>query len=311
MKRQVISTKQAIKNGAIAFTFLCLLGLNCGAQGTKEALPEGKHSIRPFHIIGNIYYVGLDDNTSFLITSPQGHILLDMPYEAGVPYVRKNIEALGFNVKDVKYLLNAHAHVDHVGGLAAYKELTGGKVLVMAEDVPSISNGGKTDYRNKDGREQWTPVKVDEVLKDKSEVSLGGNVLVAHLTPGHTKGCTTWTTVAEEKGKKYNVVFVCSVGMSGIGINTGVLLLNNSIYPTIAEDFARSFKILKTLPVDVFLASHGSFFRMEEKIKRMEAGAGFEAWISPQGYKGYLAESEEAYMAELARERAHKSSSRQ
>ena len=299
-------TPPLVKNVAIAILLLAsmlLVARGGSAQGTKTALPEGKHSIKPFHIIGNIYYVGLDDNTSYLITSPQGHMLLDMTYQAGVPYIRKNIEDLGFNVKDIKYLLNAHAHTDHVGGLAGFKELTGGKVFVMAEDVPSISNGGKTDYRNKNGKEQWTPVKVDEVLKDKQEVSLGGNIMVARLTPGHTKGCTTWTTVAEEKGKKYNVIFVCSVGISGIGANTGVLLLGNPTYPGIAEDFAKSFKILKTLPVDVFLASHGSFFHMDDKIKRMEAGAGVEAWIAPQGYKAYLMESEEAYLAEIARER--------
>src|ERR1051325_4871614 len=112
MNHQLRGANELIKCCTIGFSIVCLIGLNCAAQSSKDALPEGKHSIKPFHIIGNIYYVGLDDNTSFLITSPQGHILLDMPYEAGVPYIRKNIEALGFNVKDIKYLLNAHAHTD-------------------------------------------------------------------------------------------------------------------------------------------------------------------------------------------------------
>jgi metallo-beta-lactamase class B len=307
MKRNMrfpITTAAVRRAAASLFCLTILLGAHAvSAQDTRTALPEGKHSIKPFHIIGNIYYVGLDDNTSFLITSPQGHILLDMTYESGVPYIRKNIEALGFKVKDIKFLLNAHAHIDHIGGLARFKELTGGKVFVMAEDVPSVSNGGKTDYRNGDGHEQWTPVKADVVLKDNQEVRLGGNVMVAHLTPGHTRGCTTWTTTAEEKGKKYNVIFVCSVGLSGIGLKTGVLLLNNPKYPKIADDFARSFETLQSFPVDVFLASHGSFFHMAEKIKRMEAGAGTDAWVDPQGYKTYLAESEKAYQTELAEER--------
>ena len=276
------------------------------AQDTRTALPEGKHSIKPFHIVGNIYYVGLNDNTSFLITSPQGHILLDMTYESGVPHIRKNIESLGFKIKDIKLLINAHAHTDHVGGLAVFKELTGGKVLAMAEDIESISGGGKSDHRNKDGREQWTPVKVDQALKDGQTVSLGGNTLKAYLTPGHTKGCTTWTMTAEEKGKKYNVVFVCSVGLSGIGSKDGVPLLGNTKYPAIADDFAKSFKILKTIQPDVFLASHGSFFKMAEKIARVEKGGGAEVWVDPQGYQQYLADAEKAYRDEIARERGGK-----
>ncbi len=289
---------------AILLGSLCAGAGKALAQDSRTALPEGKHSIKPFHIFGNIYYVGLNDNTSYLITSPQGHILLDMTYESGVPHIRKNIESLGFNIKDIKYLINAHAHTDHVGGLAQFKELTGGKVFAMAEDVPAISGGGRTDHRNKDGKEQWRPVKVDEALKDNQTVSLGGNVLTAHLTPGHTKGCTTWTTTAEENGRKYNVVFVCSVGLSGIGINTGVTLLNNPKYPAMADDFAKSFKFLKTLPVEVFLASHGSFFSMAEKIQRAEKGGGAQVWVDPAGYKTYLDNAEKAYLAEIAAERA-------
>lgn len=285
---------------AIVFT-----GMNVGmAQDSRTALPEGKHPIPPFRIVGNIYYVGLDDNTSYLIASPQGHILLDMTYESGVPHIRKNIESLGFNVKDIKYLLNAHAHTDHIGGLAAFKELTGGRVLAMAEDAPSIASGGRTDFRRKDDKEQWRPVQVDEMLKDQQAVSLGGNVLVANLTAGHTKGCTTWTTVAEEAGRKYNVVFLCSVGLSGIGVASGVPILNNPKYPTMAEDFAKSFKFLRSLPVDVFLASHGRVFGMAEKIQRAEKGGGVKVWVDPEGYRAHLDIAEKAYLAELEKERS-------
>jgi metallo-beta-lactamase class B len=289
--------------GALAGALLlCMPSLR--AQDTRTELPEGKHSIKPFHIVGNIYYVGLDDNTSYLITSPQGHILLDMTYESGVPYIRKNIESLGFKISDIKLLINAHAHTDHVGGLARFKELTGGRVLAMAEDVPTISDGGRSDHRNKTGEEEWTPVKVDQVLKDGDIVSLGGNTLVAHLTPGHTKGCTTWTMTAEEKGKKYNVVFVCSVGLSGIGGKDGVPLIGNPKYPRAAEDFARAFQVLKGLSPDIFLASHGSFFQMAEKIERVQKGGGVEVWVDPAGYKKYVAEAEQAYLDELNKERA-------
>nr|AGU01669.1 beta-lactamase [uncultured bacterium] len=297
---------RTISGFVVMATFLAVLFVAAprgSAQEGRSSLPAGKSSIKPFHIIGNIYYVGLNDNTSYLITSPQGHILLDMTYESGVPYIRKNIEQLGFKVKDIKYLLNAHAHADHIGGLAGFKELTGGTVFISEPDAPVIADGGKSDFRNKDGKEEWRPVHADKIVKDNQEVRLDGNVLVAHLTPGHTKGCTTWTTVAEEKGKKYNVVFVCSVGLAGMGIASGVPLLNNPKYPAMADDFAKSFKVLKSLPVDVFLASHGSFFHMAEKIKRMEAGGGSEVWIDPQGYKTYVAEEEKAYLAEVEKEK--------
>jgi metallo-beta-lactamase class B len=286
----------------VLFLFAALPTLH--AQDTRTKLPEGKHSIKPFHIVGNIYYVGLDDNTSYLITSPQGHILLDMTYESGVPFIRKNVESLGFKIQDIKLLINAHAHTDHVGGLAVFKELTGGKVLAMAEDVPTISDGGRSDHRNKTGEEEWTPVKVDQVLKDGDKVSLGGNTLLAHLTPGHTKGCTTWTMTAEEKGKKYNVVFVCSVGLSGIGGKDGVPLIGNPRYPNMPADFEKSFRVLKSLPVDIFLASHGSFFHMAEKIERMEKGGGVEVWVDPDGYKQYIRTAEQAYIDEINREHA-------
>jgi metallo-beta-lactamase class B len=291
-------------NTGATFTVIAVVIASLHAQDTRKELPEGKHSIKPFHIVGTINYVGLNDNTSYLITSPQGHILLDMTYESGVPFIRKNIESLGYNIKDIKLLINAHAHTDHVGGLAKFKELTGGKVLAMAEDVESISGGGRSDHRNKDGKEQWTPVKVDQVLKDGQTVSLGGNTLTAHLTPGHTKGCTTWTMVAEEGGKKYNVVFACSVGLSGIGGKDGVPLLGNPKYPNMSADFEKSFKVLKALPVDVFLASHGSFFRMEEKIARAAKGAGAEVWVDPEGYKKYIEDSEKAYLDQINKERA-------
>ncbi len=282
-----------------AIALLLLMGGYAFAQGEGRGteLPKGKSSIKPFHIVGNIYYVGLNDNTSYLITTPQGNILLDTTYESGVPYIRKNIEELGFKVKDIKFILNAHAHTDHVGGLAQFKELTGAKVLAMPGDAPVLLDGGKSDFRS-DGREQWTSVKADQLLKDGQEIKLGGTTMVAHLTAGHTKGCTTWTMVAEEGGKKYNVVFVCSMGL---GAN--VPLINNAKYPSIADDYMASFKLLKSLPVDIFLGSHGSFYHMLDKIKRMEAGEGLKAFIDPEGYKEWIATTEKLFQAELAKQK--------
>ena len=271
--------------------------LTCSAiVGNAQAPRRGQWSIKPFRLIGNIYYVGLSNNTSFLITTPQGNILLDPTIEAAAQDIRKNIETLGFKMKDIKIILQAHAHGDHVGGLAELKELTGAKVLVMQQDAEELADGGKSDFR---GGEHWKPVRADKTLHDGEKVTLGGVTMVAHLTAGHTRGCTTWSTVAEEDGKKYNVVFVCSVRM-----NTGVPMLNNPKYPTMAEDFANSFKTLKSLPCDVFLVSHGNMFGLDEKIKRMEQGAKPNPFIDPEGYKKFVAEYEKAYLDQLKAEKA-------
>ena len=216
--------------------------------------PQSQHPITPFPVIGNIYYVGLSNNTSFLITTPRGHILLDPTFEEWAPAILKHVEDLGFQTNDIKIILNFHAHLDHVGGLAAAKELTGANVVVMAEEADVIADGGKSAFDNATGEERWSPVRPDQVIRDEEKVQLGGVTMVAHLTAGHTKGCTPWTTVAEEDGRKYNVIFQCS-----IGTNARTPLIGNTKYPTIARDFAKSFDILRSLPVDVFLASHGTF----------------------------------------------------
>jgi metallo-beta-lactamase class B len=260
--------------------------------------PYPNNPVKPFRIMGNIYYVGLTNYTSFLITTPKGLILLDTEDKQFVPNIRENIEALGFHLKDIKILLQTHAHVDHVGGLAALQEQTGAKVLVMAEDESVLADGGKSDFRN-DGRELWKPVRADKTLRDGEKVELGGVTMVAHLTPGHTKGCTTWTTVAAEKGRKYHVVFICSNRL-----NDGVPLIGNKKYPNIADAYASGFKKLKTLPCDVFLASHAYMFNMDEKLKRMQEGAQQNPFIDPQGCKEYVADYENEFLYQLDQERA-------
>lgn len=267
-------------------------------RAPPESAPRGQYILKPFRIIGNIYYVGLSDNTSFLITTPQGHILLDPTYAAAVPYISKSIEQLGFHMKDIKIIIQAHAHVDHVEGLAAFKKLTGAKVLVMGQDAEVLADGGKTDFRG-DGRVAWPPVRADNILHDREKVQLGGVTMVAHLTAGHSKGCTTWSTVAEENGRKYNVVFICSMRM-----NTGIPLVGNTKYPTIADDFAKSFQTLKNLACDVFLVSHGNMFNMAEKIKRREQGAGTNPFLDPKGYRLFIAKYEQAFFDQLEKERA-------
>ena len=218
--------------------------------------------------------------------------------EGLVPALRKNLDALGVQLKDIKIILQAHAHIDHIGGLATMKELTGAKVLVMAQDVDVLADGGRSEFRS-DGKLLWKPVRADGILHDGEKVRLGGMTMVAHLTAGHTMGCTTWTTVVEENGKKYNVVFVCSARM-----NDGVPLLINKKYPAIAKDFAKQFKTLTKLPCDVFLASHAYMFNLEEKQKRLEQGASSNPFIDPQGYREHVADYEQAFEDQLKSEQA-------
>src|SRR4051794_8610249 len=192
----------------------------------------------PHKIIGNIYYVGTKSLAAFLIVTPQGHILVNSTYERNVATIQKSVEQLGFKFSDIKIVLGSHAHGDHQEGDALVKELTGAQVMAMAEDVPALQAmrpGGKAH-------------PIDRVLHDGDEVTLGGTTLVAHLTPGHTRGCTTWILKAQEGGKSYDVVIIGSMG-----VNPGTALVNNKQVPAIAEEYQRGFKVLRSLPCDVAL----------------------------------------------------------
>ena len=196
----------------------------------------------PHKIIGNIYYVGTKTLSSFLIVTPQGNILLDSTYDRNVRTIQKSVTQLGFEFADTKILLGNHAHGDHQEGDALVKELTGAQVMAMAEDVPAleaIQPGGKKH-------------PIDKVLHDGESVTLGGTTLVAHLTAGHTRGCTTWTTTAQEAGKTYNIVLGCS------------LRAPTPITPAIAAEFERSFKAVRALPCDIQLGDHPAEYNLEE-----------------------------------------------
>jgi metallo-beta-lactamase class B len=249
--------------------------------------------VEPYRIAGNLYYVGASDITSFLITTPEGHILLDSGFEETVPIIRENLKKLGFKLKDVKILLTSHAHYDHVGGLAALKELTGAKLLVHEKDIPQLARGGKGDPHLGD-QFPFRPVRADRALKDGEQVSLGGTTLTAHLTPGHTVGCTTWTM----KASGQDVVFVCSAS-----ILPGVKLTDNAAYPQIAEDYARTFQVLKSLPCDIFLASHASFYDGLGKAERLRKGAEKNPFIDPEGYRTYVEKAEKRYRDLLEKEK--------
>jgi len=251
----------------------------------------------PHRIIGNIYYVGSKDLAAFLITTPKGHILINSNLSSSVPQIKKSVEQLGFRFTDIRILLISHAHIDHCAGSALIKQLTGAKYMVMDADVPEVEDGGKSDFRYGNSKDMFfPPAKVDRILHDGDEVSLGDVVLVAHLTPGHTKGCTTWTLKVADGGKTYNVVIVGSPN-----VNPGYKLLNNTAYPQIAQDYKRMFRVLRSLPCDVFLGAHGSYYGMTEKFARVAKG-GVNPFIDPEGYKNYVADREEAFYAELKKQ---------
>lgn len=253
----------------------------------------------PFRIASNLYYVGSKALASYLVTTPEGHVLINSDLEASVPLLRKSVETLGFKFNDVKILLISHAHYDHNAGSAAIQKLTGATYMVMDADVSVVESGGKTDFQYGDSpTSAFPPTKVDRVLHDGDEVKLGGTVLVAHLTPGHTKGCTTWTMKVTESGKTLDVVIVGSPN-----VNPGYKLLKNAAYPQIADDYERTFRVLKALPCDLFLGAHGSYFDLDAKYPRLKEGAP-SPFVDPDGYQKYVAERESAFRAELAKQKA-------
>lgn len=251
----------------------------------------------PFRIAQNLYYVGNKGLASYLITTPKGHILINSSLEANVPMIRASIEALGFKFGDLKILLISHAHWDHNAGSALIKRLTGARYMVMDADVAVVESGGKSDFQyGDDPTSHYPATKVDRVLHDGDEVRLGGAVLVARLTPGHTKGTTTWTMKVTDGGAVRNVVIVGSPN-----VNPGYRLVGNPKYPGIAEDYQRMFRVLNALPADYFLGAHGGYFDMEAKYARFEKGDS-AAFIDPEGYRKFVAEREQAFRVELVRQ---------
>ena len=213
--------------------------------------------------------------------------------------IRASVEKLGFRFADIRILLISHSHYDHDAGSARIKELTGARYMVMDGDVTTVESGGKTDFQyGGDTTQHYPPATVDRVLKDGDQVRLGGAVLTARLTPGHTMGCTTWTLKVNEAGKAYDVVIIGSPN-----VNPGYRLVGNASYPRIAEDFEKTFQVLKSLPVDYFLGAHGSYFDMERKVPLMKHGTR-SPFIDPDGYRTYVAGRERAFRAELARQRS-------
>lgn len=255
-----------------------------GKEAIEDTLQNWSLPFEPRKIIGNIYYVGSNLISSFLIVTPKGHILLDTGHAGMLPQVKANIVKLGFQPKDVKFLLNSHAHFDHCGGFAEFKRQTGATVIASKLDGELMMRGGKGDFYWGDDL-AYEPVTPDRFVSDGDTVELGGVRLIAHLTPGHTKGCTSWSMRANDGGRDYDVLFLCGLTVSPYK------LTNNVQYPNIVEDARNTLKRLRTMHADVLLASHGFYFDLEGKVARQKQGNG-NPFMDPAELGRHLTEME-------------------
>jgi metallo-beta-lactamase class B len=267
---------------------LVVLGVLVPAAARAQANPDWHRAIPGFRIAGNLYYVGTADLAAYLVATPQGNILINGNFKEDVPAIRASIEGLGFKYSDTKIILISHAHGDHDEGVGLIKSETGATLMVMDGDVAAVEDTAP-------GR---PGAKVDRVLHDRDTVALGGATLTARLTPGHTPGCTTWTMQVAEGGRTLNAVIIGSPN-----VNPGYVLVNNRNYPQIAGDYVRTFALLKTLPVDLFLGAHGAYFNLKEKLPSVSAG-GPNVFVDPAGYNAYVTEREQAFEKELAKQTA-------
>jgi metallo-beta-lactamase class B len=267
----------------IARVLFCLLvaATPLLAQGN----PDWHKEFPAFKIAGNLYWVGTADLAVYLITTPQGNILINSDFPEDLPIIKKSIQQLGFKYADTKIILISHAHNDHDQAVGLIRKETGARLMVMNADVPDVERLGPDAH-------------VDRVLRDGDTVELGGSKLTARLTPGHTKGCTTWTMQVDDGGKKLNAVIIGSPN-----VNAGTLLVGNKNYPQIADDYVKTFKVLNSLPVDLFLGAHGAYFGLKAKYAKKAAGT--NPLIDPAGYKAYVAEREMTFLKEWERQKKH------
>lgn len=267
---------------------LFALGLAASITLFAQANPDWHKEFPAFRIAGDLYYVGTADLAVYLVHTPAGSVLINTDFKEDVPTIKKSIQQLGFQYGDIKILLISHAHGDHDEATAVIAKETGAKLMVMEPDVPEE----QSTARGRPG------AHVDRVLHDGDTVELGGAKLVAHLTAGHTKGCTTWTMqVRDDGGKLLNAVIIGSPN-----VNPGYLLVGNKNYPQIADDYVKTFATLKSLPCDIFLGAHGAYFGLAGKYARMKSGAA-NPFIDPAGYQAYIAEREATFRKEWERQK--------
>jgi len=263
------------------------------ASPTAYAQANWNTPTEPFHVIDNVWYVGTEGLSSFLFTTPEGHILLDGATPQAAPMIAANIAKLGFKPGDVKILLNSHAHFDHSGGLAELKRGTGAKLHAMEGDVSALEGGfylGSESVKAMDA----PPVKVDIVLKDGDTVSLGGFTLTAHLTPGHSRGCTSWGATLKDGGKTYEALVFCSASVAANRITPPLQ------YEGIVQDYRSTFAKTKAMKVDIPLSPHPEFFQLLEKSRTAKADPdGPNLFIDPAGFAPFMARQEAAFETAL------------
>ena len=269
------------------------------AQGAVDSPAEWRRPFAAHRVIGNVYYVGTYDLACFLIVTPQGNILINTGLADSAPLIRQSVTGLGFKLEDVRWLLTTQAHYDHVAAMAEMKRLTGARMLASTADAVLLEDGGKSDFHF--GPEYgYSPVKVDQRIGDGETLRLGGVELTAYLHAGHTKGSMSYGLTVHESGKDYRVL-IANMGT----INPGVRLLANARYPEIAQDYARTFERQKALACDVFLSSHASQYGLHRKYT---PGAAYDPqrFVDPGGYRRAVEGAENAYLRQLAKERAGK-----
>jgi metallo-beta-lactamase class B len=284
-----------MKNALTAM--LLLIGAGAFAGQAPSPPPSFREPLEPLRILGNIYYVGTAELGSFLITTPEGHILLDTPLESETGLVLDSIRKLGFDPKDIRILLNSQAHYDHTGGLAAIRRLSGARLMAGRGDVEILARGGLGDFAFGD-RYPFPAVRVDRPLDDGDEIELGGVEILVRLTPGHTRGTTSYVMETREGERSLTVLFAGS-----LSINPGVRLANPPSYEGIAEDFARSVDVLKSIEPDVLLSAHGELYGLRAKAERLRSGAPTNPFLDAEDYRPWLTRMRKAYEAQLARDR--------
>jgi metallo-beta-lactamase class B len=283
--------------GALAFSAMAGAAPAAGPSIPHAPYAEADwtRAIEPFRIAGDIYYVGAKDLTSYLIVTPKGNILLDVGVNENAAMVEANVRKLGFDPRQIKIILNSHAHLDHAGGIAAMKAFTHAQFVASARDKPVLESGGRADFHF-GPKPQFPAVKVDRVIGDGGEVSLGGVTMTAHLTFGHTKGCTSWTMPVQVGGQTRQALFICS-----LSILPGYKLTGDPAYPEMGADYAHTYAVLHSLPCDVFLGSHGIFYGMLAKRQAMlDHPAAPNPFVDPAGCKTFIDKNEAAFRARMA-----------
>ncbi|KAB2963421.1 MAG: subclass B3 metallo-beta-lactamase [Thermoanaerobaculia bacterium] len=291
---------------AVAVAFLVLApAVTLQAQATDE-WRSWNRPVEPFRIAANLWYVGASDITSYLITTGAGHAIVDGGFPETAPQILANVRKLGFEPGDVKLLLASHAHFDHAGGLAELARATGAIVVASAEEAPALERGGRDDFAWGDTL-TFPPVTVGRRVADGETIPLGGVSIVAHLTPGHTRGCTSWSLALGEAEPRLHALLMCSVTAPGYR------LVGNEKWPGIVEAYEATFGKLATLPCDVFLSNHGFVFDLEGKRRRAAMGLGVargpaaggpaNPFVDRAGCRAYLEEAEKRFRAELAKQR--------